>query len=163
MTDVLALPGMPDPASPAPLPPRPRPLGPSQRRIHTAAREQVELVPRSLEEVLPDDHPARQVWALVERLNLEAFSVTIRVALDGPGRPASDPQVLLALWIYATVDGVGSARRLDRLCREHDAYRWLRGGVPVNHHLLSTFRTGHRAALEALLTDTIALLLHHNL
>lgn len=163
MTDAPALPGMPDPTPPATAPEDRPPLEPRQRRLHTAAREQVELVPRSLEDALPDDHPARQVWALVARLDLEAFFAQVRSALDGPGRPASDPQVLLALWIYATVDGVGSARRLDRLCQEHDAYRWLRGGVPVNSHLLSDFRTSHRAALDDLLTDTIALLLHHDL
>ena len=161
MTEVVPLPGFPVPASPEPL--ASPPLEPTRRRIHTAAREQVELVPRSLEDALPDDHPARQVWALVERLELEAFYARIRSALDGPGRPASDPQVLLALWIYATVDGVGSARRLARLCQEHDAYRWLRGGVPVNHHLLSDFQVSHREAFDALLTQTIAVLLHQQL
>lgn len=156
------LPGMPAAAPPTDAPPR-TPPEPGRRKLYTAARQQVELVPRSLEESLPDDHPARMVWALVERLDLEAFYRDVRSALDGPGRPASDPQVLLALWIYATVEGVGSARRLDRLCREHDAYRWLRGGVPVNSHLLSDFRVGHREALDALLTQTIAALLHADL
>jgi transposase len=83
--------------------------------------------------------------------------------LDGPGRPASDPRVLLGLWIYATVDGVGSARRLARLCAEHDAYRWLRGGVPVNYHLLADFRVAHQAKLDDLLTQTVAVLLHRDL
>jgi transposase len=162
MTHNLDLPGLP----PAPFPaarPASAPLSPAQRRIHTAARQQIELVPRSLDQALPADHPARLVWALVERLDLEAFFVQVRSALDGPGRPASDPQVLLALWIYAIVDAVGSARRLARLCQEHDAYRWLRGGVPVNYHLLSDFRVAHRAALDELLTDTIAVLLHQDL
>jgi transposase len=157
------LPGMPE-AGPAPQAPAERPpLEPARRRIRTAARQQIELVPRSLEDSLPSEHPARQVWALVERLELDDFYAAVQSALGGPGRPASDPQVLLALWIYATVDGVGSARRLDRLCREQDAYRWLRGGVPVNYHLLSDFRTGHRAALDDLLTQTITVLLHQEL
>ena len=163
MTDAPQLPGMPDPVPAPPAPAERPPLEPERRRVRTAARQQVELVARSLDESLPDDHPARLVWALVERLDLDDFYAHVQSALGGPGRPASDPQVLLALWIYATVDGVGSARRLDRLCREQDAYRWLRGGVPVNYHLLSDFRIGHRAELDDLLTQTIAVLLHQDL
>ena len=71
--------------------------------------------------------------------------------------------MLLGLWLLATVEGIGSARRLARLSEEHDAYRWLRGGVPVNYHLLSDFRVAHRAELDALLTQTIALLLSQEL
>jgi hypothetical protein len=76
------------------------------------------------------------------------------------GHPASDPQVLLALWVYATVDGVAHARRLDRLAHEHDVYRWLRGGVPVNYHLLADCRVGHQAAMDDVLTQIVAVLLH---
>src|SRR5918999_1471517 len=97
--------------------------------------------------------------AVLERLDLSAFYRQIRAAVDGPGRPASDPRVLLGLWLLATVEGIGSARRLARLSEEHDAYRWLRGGVPVNSHLLADFRVAHQAELDALLTQTIALLL----
>jgi transposase len=139
-------------------PPRP-PVRASAQRIARAAREQVELVPRSLEETVAEDHPARAIWALLERLDLGGFYRRVRAAVDGPGRPASDPRVLLGLWLLATVEGIGSARRLARLTEEHDAYRWLRGGVPVNHHLLSDFRVAHRAELDDLLTQTIALLL----
>jgi len=159
MSDQLELPELPAAQAPAP----PAPLPAAARRLHTAARTQVELVPRSLDEAVPADHPARALWALLERLDLEAFYADVRAALDGPGRPASDPRVLLGLWLLATLDGVGSARKLDRLCREHDAYRWLRGGVPVNYHLLSNFRVAHPAALEALLTQTVAVLLHQGL
>ena len=77
----------------------------------------------------------------------------------GPGRPATDPQVLLALWMLATVDGVGSARRLARLCEEHNGYRWLRWNVPVNHHMLSDFRVANRSGLENLLTQVVATLM----
>ena len=83
--------------------------------------------------------------------------------MDGPGRPASDPRVLLGLWMLATVEGIGSARRLARLTEEHDVYRWLRGGVPVNYHLLSDFRVAHQKELDELLTQTIALLMSEQL
>jgi hypothetical protein len=71
--------------------------------------------------------------------------------------------VLLALWLYATTEGVGSARHLERLCNEHDAYRWLRGGVPVNYHMLADFRVGHGEALDELMTQLLAVLLKEGL
>lgn len=84
---------------------------------------------------------------------------SIKAVLDRPGRPTTDPQVLPAVWLLGTVDGVGSARKLDRLCQEHDAYRWMCGGVPINYHMLSDFRVAHRAALDELLTQIVASLM----
>jgi transposase len=86
---------------------------------------------------------------------LKAFYAPIKAVEGHAGHPATDPQVLLALWLYATTEGVGSARQLDRLCAEHDAYRWLRGGVPVNYHTLADFRVGHQEALNELFTNVL--------
>jgi transposase len=116
-----------------------------------------------LDALLPPDHPARAIWAFLERLDLSAFYGSLKVVADRPGRPASDPRVLLALWIFATVQGVGKARQLARLCEEHDAYRWIRGGVPVDYHLLSSFRVDHHEALDRLLTQIVAALLAQGL
>jgi transposase len=128
-------------------------------RVETANRAQVELTPTDLESLLPPGHAARLVWRFVEGLDLQAFYGAIRAREGSAGRPAIDPKILIALWVYATIDGVGSARELDRLCYAHDAYRWLRGGVSVNHHTLSDFRMGHQAALDRLLTQSITVLL----
>jgi transposase len=138
-------------------------VGARAQRIARAVRDQIELVPQSLEERVALEHPARAIWVLLERLDLGGFYTQIRAVVDGPGRPASDPRVLLGLWMLATVEGIGSARRLARLTEEHDAYRWLRGGVPVNYHLLADFRVAHQAELDELLTQTIALLLSEEL
>jgi transposase len=154
MPDQLDLPAMPKPVAP-PAPPATRP---SQARVVRPQRQQLEWVPRALDELLPPDHVARSLWALVERLDLAAFYAPLKAVADRPGRPASDPRVLLALWLYATVEGVGSARQLDRLSREHDAYRWLRGGVPVDYHLLAEFRVRHEQALDALFTQLLTVL-----
>lgn len=129
-------------------------------RYETANRDQIELQPCDLESLLPPGHAARLVWRFVEGLDLSAFYATIRAREGRAGRPPIDPQILVALWLYATMDGVGSAREVDRLCYRHDAYRWLRGGVSVNHHTLSDFRVQHHAALDDLLTQSIAVLLH---
>jgi transposase len=121
------------------------------------------MILRNLDSLISEDHPVRAIWEYLQGLNLSAFYSSIRAFLDAPGRPASDPQVLLALWVYATVDGIGSARRLDRLCKEHDVYRWLCGGVPVDYHILADFRTSHQAALDKLLTEIIATMMNQKL
>jgi transposase len=79
------------------------------------------------------------------------------------GRDATDPRLMVALWLYATTQGVGSARELSRLCQEHRAYQWLCGGVSVNYHTLSDFRVGHGEDLDALLTQVIATLVEKDL
>src|SRR5262245_23686717 len=99
MSERQQLPGMPDEEA---RPSRP-PVGAHAQRIARAVREQVELVPQCLEERVADGHPARAIWAVLERLDLAAFYARIRAAVDGPGRPASDPRVLLGLWLLATV------------------------------------------------------------
>jgi hypothetical protein len=64
----------------------------------------------------------------------------------------------VALWLYATLEGVGSARALAVLCVNHLAFRWLVGAVSVNHHTLSDFRVAHVAVLDKLLTHSVAVL-----
>jgi transposase len=132
-------------------------------RYETANRAQIELQPCDLEALLPPGHAARLVWRFVEGLDLSAFYATIRAREGRAGRPAIDPKILVALWLYATIDGVGSARDVDRLCYSHDAYRWLRGGVSVNYHTLSDFRVAHQAALDGVLTQSITVLLHRGI
>jgi transposase len=132
-------------------------------RVVTADRSQIELRPYDLDGLIGQSHPARRVWAFVEQLDLRKFYDPIRARVNEPGRAATDPKVLLALWLYATVNGVGSARELDRLCQEHRAYQWLRGGVAVNYHTLSDFRCERGAAFDDLLTQMLAVLAEQGL
>lgn len=154
------LPGMEALGNPEGPPPAPAPAAP---RLLEADRRQVLLRPTDLESLLAADHPARTLWTCVGRLDLTAFYAPIAAVEGQAGRPAIDPKILLTLWLYATSDGVGSAREVARLCATHDAYRWLCGGVHVNYHTLSDFRVAHQAALDALLTQTLAVLLHQGL
>src|SRR5262249_33476460 len=103
-------------------------------RVQLAERNQVELRPSSLDELLPDEHRARVIWHALEKLDLSAFYEPVGSREGSAGRPAIDPRILVALWLYATSDGVGSARELERLCEMHAAYRWICGGVSVNYH-----------------------------
>ncbi len=129
-------------------------------RVIQANRRQLELVPSDLESTLAADHPARSVWAFVEAMDLSRFYEGIKAVEGVAGREPTDPKVLVALWLYASTQGVGSAREIDRLSESDDAYRWLRGGVPLNHHMLSDLRVAHPEALDSLLTQSIAALLH---
>jgi len=132
-------------------------------RLLRPDRRQTFLEPVNLDERLPADHRARVVWAVVGQLDLAKFCEPLVNRGSAPGRSAIDPALLTALWLYATIENVGSARRLARLCTEHDAYRWLCGGVAVNHHTLSDFRVRHAAALDDLFTQVITALVSQEL
>src|SRR3954447_26459388 len=108
-----------------------------------------------LDSQLPEDHRARLVWAFVEGLDLSEFYDRIKARDAVAGRPATDPRVVLAVWLYATLEGIGSARAIDRLCQQHAAYRWLCGGAPINHDLLAQFRRENAVLLDRLLTQSV--------
>lgn len=131
----------------------------TRARVLMPNRDQLELRASDLESLLPEGHRARLVWAYVERQDLKGFYRGIRAVEGGVGRAAIAPEILLALWLYATLDGVGSAREIARLTEAHDAYRWLCGGVQVNYHTLSDFRKDHGEALDELLSVSIASLM----
>lgn len=138
-----------------------RPSG--RPRLRRADRKQVVMRMASLESLLPEGHRARVVWEYVEGLDLTTLYGKIRSVGGHAGRDATDPRILLALWVYATLEAVGSARELARLCEEHVAYQWICGGVTMNHHTLSDFRVGHPEFLNDLLTQSVATLMHQGL
>jgi transposase len=145
--------------APVPQPPAP----PEPPRLRKAERRQLALLPLCLDELIPPQHQVRTLWALVEGLDLSGFEEDLKARGSEPGRAATDPRILVALWLWAATQGVGSARELDRLCQEHGAYRWLCGGVSLNYHSLSDFRVGHQAALDALFTRVLAILMHQGI
>lgn len=132
-------------------------------RVMSPVRNQVELRPVDLDALLAPDHPARTVWAFVQAMELAPLYARIKSAGSRGGAPAIDPAILVALWLWATIDGVGSAREIDRLCERDDVYRWICGGVGVNYHSLADFRTEHERWLDAQLTRSITSLLDRRL
>jgi transposase len=127
-------------------------------RLREPQRDQIELRAVDIESLVGEDHPARLIWSYVEGLDVSELENRIKARGDRPGHPATSPRLLLALWLYATSEGVGSARALERLCGSHDGYRWLCGGVSVNHHLLADFRVGCADLLDRLLSEHLAAL-----
>src|SRR5688572_9648212 len=106
-------------------------------RLRVSHRDQIEMHWASLDELLEADHRARLVWTAVAGLRLDGWLNEIKAVEGNVGRDATDPRLLVALWVYATLEGIGSARELARLCEKHLAYQWLCGGVSVNYHLLA--------------------------
>lgn len=132
-------------------------------RLRTPQRDQIEMHWAALDELLEPDHQARIVWAAVGRLDLSRWLVGIKAVEGNVGRDATDPRLLVSLCVYATLDGVVHARELARLCTKHLAYQWLCGGVSVNYHLLSDFRSQNAAAWNGLLTQIVGSLLAEDL
>jgi transposase len=132
-------------------------------RLVLPNRSQVELRPVDLESLVAPDHMVRAVWEFVESLDLSPLYAKVQAVEGAAGRPAIDPRIYLALWLYATLEGVGSARALARLTQQHDAYRWILGGVSVNHHSLSDFRVQQGEYLDELLTYSVAVLMKQGL
>ncbi|MDP1699931.1 MAG: IS1182 family transposase [Aestuariivirga sp.] len=126
-------------------------------------RSQVGWEMVDIDGLLPEGHAARLVWTFVTQMDLSQFYAAIGSREGDAGRPAADPQVLLALWLYAAVEGVGSARELERLVERDVSYRWIAGGVPVNYHGLSDFRTRHGGLLDTLLTESVTALMAEGL
>lgn len=128
-------------------------------RLKRANRDQTLMSPCAIDELIPIDHRARAFWHLLEKYDLAAFTAETRSRGSHPGRPRIDPRVLICLWLYATSEGVGSARQLSRLIERDAPYRWIAGGMTVGHHTLSDFRVEHEEALNQLLVDQLALLM----
>jgi transposase len=132
--------------------------GQGSPRLLQPNRSQIELRASDLESLLPEDHRARLVWGYVVRQDLSPLIEAIKARGSNAGRAAIDPRILFALWLYATLDGVGSGREVARLALEHDAYRWVCGGVSVNYHAINDFRAGNETLMDELLTDNVAAL-----
>jgi transposase len=144
------------------LPNQPRPPaaegGLGAPRMREPVRDQIELRAMDIDSLIGQGDPVRVIWAYVEGLDLSELEDRIRARDNTPGHPAISPRLMLALWLYATSEGVGSARALARLCESHDVYRWLCGGVSVNYHTLADFRVGCADLLDRLLTEHVAAL-----
>jgi transposase len=136
---------------------------PGKPRLLEAERKQIALRSYDLDSCVGEDHQVRQVWAIVEKLDLRKFEARILSRGTEPGRPAIDPKILITLWLQGTLEGIGSARELARACERDDVYRWICGGVAVGAHTLSDFRVEHQEAVDDLLSQVIAAMMSQGL
>ena len=125
-------------------------------RLRRPERRQMAMVVQCPDDLVSATHAVRRVAQVVEHLDVSGFYTPIKAREGVAGRDATDPKLLISLWLYACVRGIGSAHELARQCRENVAFQWLCGGVSVNHRLLADFRTDHGEALDQLLTQVVA-------
>jgi transposase len=127
-------------------------------RLKAINRKQLVMRTIDLEESISEDHPARAIWAMVERLDMSRFEATIKAVEGHAGQSRLDPRVLIALWIYANSEGISSARELWRLCQYEPGCQWITGLSEINHQTLSDFRVEHRQALDQMFTQVLGIL-----
>jgi transposase len=132
-------------------------------RLKSPIRNQIEIVQKSLDDLLPKEHLARDVWRFVQGMDLSKPLKQILSVENHAGRPATDPKILLTLWLFATLKGISSARLIDEYCYEHDAFKWICGGIKVNYHTISDFRSFQGELIDELLTQTVAILAQKNI
>lgn len=129
-------------------------------RIQTPIRNQTEMRIYCVDDLIPKDHKVRAVWKYVESLDLSKFMLQILSTAGNAGRPATDPRLLLSLWLYATIEGIVNGRVIEKYCNEHNAFKWLCGEVNVNYHSINDFRINNRELMDDLLTQSVAVLLN---
>jgi transposase len=150
----------PLPAEPPPSPEEDSspPLADAPPRFRVIDRRQLFFRNVDVEELVDEDHPVRAIWQVVEKLDLSGFATQIQAVEGVAGRSATDPRLLVSLWIYAISQGTTSAREISRLCGYHPAYQWLTGAEEISGHTLSDFRVKHQAALEKLFVEVVGVL-----
>lgn len=127
-------------------------------RMREPKRDQIELRAVDIDSLIGVDHPVRVIWAYAEGIDLTELEDRIKAREHTAGHPPISPRLLVALWLYAASQGVGTARALERLCNSDDVYRWLCGGVSVNYHGLADFRVDCADLLDRLLAEHLAAL-----
>jgi transposase len=127
-------------------------------RLKPINREQMMLRPVEVEKLVAEDHEVRAIWEFVGRMDLNGYYEEIEALEGEAGRSATDPQLLISLWIYAYSKGVSSGREIHRLSEYDPAYQWLTGLEPINYHTLTDFRVKHQEALDGLFVEVLGLL-----
>ena len=119
-------------------------------------REQMCLLPPSLDELLPLDHPARFVAEFVDGLGREGWAeMGVEIEGDPLGAPAYHPRALLCVWLYGFMTGVRSCRKLETACWDQIPYLWLTGWQHPDHNTLWRFYKAHRQAMRDLFKRTV--------
>src|SRR3954469_12618047 len=124
--------------------------------LRAFSREGTWLLPPTLEELIPADHPARFVASFVDALTRGEWGA-LGVAPDGAvrGALAYHPRVLLGVWLYGFMSGTRSPRKLERACRDQLPYLWLTGWQRPDHNTLWRFYEQHRDGMRRLLRRTV--------
>jgi transposase len=138
-------------------------INPATLKLKLANRYQYEFVSKCLDDLIPEDHKVRVIWDFVSNMDLSISLNDILSSYGSRGRPATDPKIMLVLWIYTIIDGNSSARKLEELCQNHDVYKWICGGITVNRTTLAEFRSLTPWKFDDLLTKCLAVMVKDGL
>ena len=124
--------------------------------LRPMGREQSWILPPSLDELAPADHPVRFVAEFVDGLSREEW-LEMGIDVDGGlmGAPSYHPRALLGAWLYGFMRGVRSSRKLEAACREQIPFLWLSGRQCPDHNTLWRFYKGNRQEMRRLLKRTV--------
>jgi transposase len=139
--------GMPESAKPEPA-----------KRLKAIDRSQSFWGAIDIERLIDEEHPARGIWAMVNRLDLTRLEEKIKAVEGRAGQSSLDPRLLMALWIYGYSEGVSAARELSRMCSYEPGCQWLTGMQTINYHTLSDFRVEHQKELDEIFVEVLGLL-----
>jgi transposase len=119
-------------------------------------RQQVWLLPPTLDDLVPVDHPVRFIATLVDSLDKEVWQ-RLGIELEGQplGAPAYHPRALLSVWLYGFMTGTRSSRKLEGACWDQVPYLWLTGWQHPDHNTLWRFYKEHRAEMRHLFKLTV--------
>ena len=124
-----------------------------QRRFQKANRNQILLLPPSIDDWVAEEHLARFIWDCVETFDLKPFYQ----AYANEGAPPYDPQMMLATLLYAWATGTRSSRKIAKACEDQVPYRWLTGNIMPDHCAFARFRTRHESDIRGLFTQVLTL------
>ena len=116
-----------------------------------------------VDRLVPEDHEVRRLWAFLDQLDMTVVYRSYKAIEEEFGRMPIEPKVLFAVWLYGFMKGIGSSEVLEELCRVHNEFRWICGGLKPCARTLRNFRNAQRGMLDGLLTDSIAALIRAGL
>ena len=129
--------------------------------LRQGKREQMQFLPPSIEQYIPEDAPVRVYDAFGDTLNLPELG--IEYDADREGNPAYDPRTMLKLLIYAYSYGVRSSRKIERETHYNLSFIWLMGGLKPDHKTIAEYRRNNPEALHKALKQCARLCLKLNL
>ena len=115
-------------------------------------RNQLLLLPPSVDKWVPVNHVVRFIWEIVKQMNLTAFYFSYGTE----GRPPYDPAMMLAVLIYAYCQGRRSSRKISKACEEELPYRWLTGNTVPDHCAISRFRSRHEKLMKTVFCEILS-------
>jgi transposase len=132
--------------------------------VRALNRQQTWLLPPTLDELIPDDHPARFVAMIVDSMDANTWhKMEINPEGDLLGAPTYHPRAMLSIWLYGFMTGTHTSRKLETACRDQIPYLWLTGWQHPDHNSVWRFYKAHRQEMRQMFKLTVKTAVKMNL